>query len=135
MYDFCAIGDALIDYIPGPGYTLEKPIYQCEVGGTVVNALTAASKLGLHTMFIGKIGDDCMGELIRRKMESYGVSLEGCVLDPVHFTTQSFVTLDENGERSFSFSRRFGADIWLDEKEIPIERVLQSAMVRFLVCA
>ncbi|MEJ8735554.1 MULTISPECIES: carbohydrate kinase family protein [Mediterraneibacter] len=131
MYDFCAIGDALIDYIPGPGYTLEKPIYQCEVGGTVVNALTAASKLGLHTMFIGKIGDDCMGELIRRKMESYGVGLEGCVLDPVHFTTQSFVTLDENGERSFSFSRRFGADIWLDEKEIPIERVLQSAMVGF----
>lgn len=131
MYDFCAIGDALVDYIPAPGYTPENPVYQCEAGGTVANLLTAASKLGLHTMFVGKIGDDCMGELLKHKMESNGVSLDGCVLDTTHFTTQSFVTLDENGERSFSFSRRFGADIWLDEKQIPVEKILQSSMVGF----
>lgn len=131
MYDLCAIGDALIDFIPAPQYTTENPVYQCEVGGTVANLLAAGSKLGLRTMFVGKIGEDCMGQLIRRKMESCGVSMEGCIMDPLHFTTQSFVSLGENGERSFSFSRCFGADIWLQEKELPIEMALQSSVVGF----
>lgn len=33
MFDLCAIGDALIDFIPAPQYTSEAPVYQCEVGG------------------------------------------------------------------------------------------------------
>ncbi|PWJ51866.1 carbohydrate kinase family protein [Faecalicatena contorta] len=131
MYDLCAIGDALVDFIPAPQYTPDKPVYQCEVGGTVANALTAGSKLGLSTLFVGKIGDDCMGQLIRNKMISHGVSMEGCVVDPIHFTTQTFVSLGENGERSFSFARRFGADIWLEESDLPMERILQSSMVGF----
>ena len=131
MFDLCAIGDALIDFIPAPQYTPEAPVYQCEVGGTVANLLTAGSKLGLNTMFVGKIGEDCMGHLIREKMAGYGVSMDGCVMDPMHFTTQAFVTLDKDGERSFSFSRRFGADIWLREEELPIEKAVESSMAAF----
>ena len=82
-------------------------------------------------MFVGKIGEDCMGRLIREKMAGYGVSMDGCVMDPMHFTTQAFVTLDKDGERSFSFSRRFGADIWLREEELPIEKAVASSMAAF----
>lgn len=131
MYDICAIGDALIDFIPALQYTPETPVYQCEVGGTAANLVTAGSKLGLKTMFIGKIGEDCLGQLIRSKMEGFGVAMDGCVTDPVHFTTQTFVSLGENGERSFSFSRCFGADIWLEEKELPMEKAMQCSMVGF----
>ena len=131
MFDLCAIGDALIDFIPAPQYTPEAPVYQWEVGGTVANLLTAGSKLGLNTLFVGKIGEDCMGRLIREKMEGHGVSMDGCVMDPLHFTTQAFVTLREDGERSFSFSRRFGADLWLQESEVPIGKVLESSMAGF----
>ncbi|WP_334196600.1 carbohydrate kinase [Muricomes intestini] len=131
MYDLCAIGDALVDFIPAPQYTPENPVYQCEAGGTVANLLTAGSKLGLNTVFVGKIGADCMGELVRNKMQGCGVSMEGCVMDPMHFTTQSFVSLGENGERSFSFCRSFGADIWLKEDEIPMKVLEQSSMLGF----
>lgn len=131
MYDFCAIGDALIDFIPGCGYTPENPIYQCEAGGTVANVLAAAGKLGMRVMFVGKIGDDCLGQILKDKMAGCGVALDGCVLDSDHFTTQSFVSLGENGERSFSFSRKYGADIWLQEEDLPMEKILKSSMIGF----
>ncbi len=131
MYDLCAIGDALIDFIPAAGSSREQPVYQCNVGGTVCNLLVAASRLGMHTMFAGKVGDDCMGDLIWREMERLSIDRSGYVKDPEHFTTQSFVTLGENGERSFSFSRRYGADIFLRPEEVPMEKMMDARFIHF----
>lgn len=131
MFDLCALGDALIDFIPAAGWKREQPVYQCSVGGTVCNLLVAASRLGMHTMFAGKVGDDCMGDLIFREMDRLCVDLSGYVKDPEHFTTQSFVSLGENGERSFSFSRKYGADIFLRPEEIPMEKMMDARFIHF----
>lgn len=131
MYDICAIGDALIDFIPAPDYTPKEPVYQARPGGTITNLLVAAAKLSLHCMFTGKIGDDCMGRLIRDSMADCGVDLSGCVMDEQYFTTQSFVSLDENGERSFSFSRKFGADVYLHKEELRMEQLIDTRLFAF----
>lgn len=129
MFDLCGVGDALIDHTPTEDFTRERPVYQANVGGTVCNLLSAAAKLGLKTVFAGKVGKDCMGELLRNSMEKHGIDLSGYVEDEDHFTTQAFVTLDEKGERNFSFSRKYGADIYLELNEIPLEKILDARMV------
>ena len=33
MYDICAIGDILIDYVPAADYRPDAPVYQMKTGG------------------------------------------------------------------------------------------------------
>ena len=43
------------------------------------------------------------------------------VLDQNYFTTLAFVDVDKNGERSFSFARKPGADTMIEKEEIDID--------------
>lgn len=43
-------------------------------------------------------------------LEKENVETEGMLLDEKYFTTLAFVNIDENGERTFSFARKPGAD-------------------------
>lgn len=131
MYDLCAIGDSLIDFIPVQEFDPQNPSYQCSVGGTVCNLTIAAAKLGLNVLFSGKIGQDCLGDLIEKAIREHGVDASGLVRDTDKFTTQTFVTLGENGERSFSFARKYGADIYLEKSEIPINKMLDTRILHF----
>lgn len=131
MYDLCAIGDSLIDFIPVQGFDPQNPSYQCSVGGTVCNLTIAAAKLGLTVLFSGKVGQDCLGDLIEKAIKEYGVDASGLVRDVDKFTTQTFVTLGENGERSFSFARKYGADIYLKKSEIPMSKMLDAKILHF----
>ena len=131
MYDVCAIGDALIDFIPAPDYTPEKPIYLCNVGGTIANLAVATSKLDLKTLIVSKVGDDTMGNLIKNTMDKNGVDSSSLILDDDAFTTLSFVSLANDGERSFSFSRKHAADIRLNKSELDIDKMLNTKILHF----
>lgn len=67
-----------------------------------MNMLTAVSKAGLKTAFIGKVGDDMHGNFLVETAKQAGIDTRGIVVDDTVFTTLAFVTLDENGEREFS---------------------------------
>lgn len=131
MYDVCAIGDALIDFIPAPDYQPENPVYLCNVGGTVANLAVATSKLDLKTLIVAKVGDDTMGNLIIDTMKKNGVDSSAIVLDDDAFTTLSFVSLAADGERSFSFSRKYAADIRLNKSELDIDKMLNAKILHF----
>ena len=131
MYDICAIGDILIDYVPAADYRPDAPVYQMKTGGTMVNLAAASAKLGMNTLFVGKVGRDFMGRFILDELAGLGVDVRHCPEDSVHPTTQAFVSLSADGERSFSFARRFGADIFLDKEDLPMGQTLSSAMLCF----
>ena len=131
MYDVCAIGDALIDFIPAPDYLPEKPLYLCNVGGTVANLAVATSKLDLKTLIVSKVGDDTMGKLIKDTMDKNRVDSSEIIIDDDAFTTLSFVSLAADGERSFSFSRKHAADIRLDKSELDIDKMLNTKVLHF----
>ena len=131
MYDICAIGDILIDYVPAADYRPDAPVYQMKTGGTMVNLAAASAKLGMNTLFVGKVGRDFMGRFILDELAGLGGDVRHCPEDPVHPTTQAFVSLSADGERSFSFARRFGADIFLDKEDLPMGQTLSSAMLCF----
>lgn len=130
MYDVCALGDAIVDMKPmavsqGEGCLQPNP------GGTIANMLSACSMLGLKCVIIGKVGDDVFGQYMAKHLEKYGVSTQGLHYDGYVRTTLSFVTLNEHGERSFSFYRNPGADTMLKPEELNTDLIRRSKIFHF----
>ena len=76
--------------------------------------------------FIGKVGKDMHGDFLRETLESNGIDCTGLISDPDFFTTLAFVALDENGDRSFSFARKPGADTQLKASDLPLDIIKDS---------
>ena len=117
-YDVVALGEFLIDFTPAGSTDSGMKLFEQNPGGAPVNMLTAVSKAGLKTAFIGKVGDDMHGNFLIETAKQAGIDTRGIVVDDTVFTTLAFVTLDENGEREFSFARKPGADTMLCYKEV-----------------
>lgn len=118
MYDVVALGELLIDFVPGRGAEGAYPVLAAKPGGAPGNYLAALAAYGMRTAFIGKVGADLFGELLIDTMRSAGVETKGIVSDETVFTTLAFVTLDAAGNRSFSFARKPGADTCLRFDEV-----------------
>ena len=129
--DVVALGELLIDFAcldtDRDGY----PTMAAHPGGAPCNFLAALSKYGARTAFLGKVGDDAFGALLRRTLEQSGIDTRGLVTDPAVFTTLAFVTFDAGGERSFSFARKPGADILLNEGELDLSLIAGAKVFHF----
>ena len=105
MTDILAVGEILIDLTQSGVNGQGIPQFDANPGGAPANLAVAASRLGARTAFIGKVGRDSFGELLRATLAENGVDVSGLVTDPVQHTTLAVVSVDKTGERSFSFYR------------------------------
>ena len=122
MFDVTALGEVLIDFTPYGVSEAGMALFEQNPGGAPANVLAAVSNLGQKPAFIGKVGDDMHGALLKDTLDRIGVDTSGMVVDPNYFTTLAFVSL-KNGERSFSFARKPGADTQLTSEEINLDVV------------
>lgn len=90
------------------------PHFAANPGGAPANVAVAASKLGVESAFIGCVGADLYGELLRKTLEENGVDVTGLQVTPKANTTLAIVMVDSGGERTFSFYRKPGADTMID---------------------
>lgn len=120
MADITALGEVLIDFTPYGTSEGGQALFEQNPGGAPANVLAAVARLGGTAAFIGKVGDDMHGKLLKETLEKEGIDVRGMIEDPEYFTTLAFVAL-KNGERSFSFARKPGADTQLRKEEIPLE--------------
>lgn len=129
--DVVALGELLIDFaclnMDQDGY----PTMAAHPGGAPCNFLAALNKYGAKTAFLGKVGNDTFGALLRRTLEQSGIDTRGLLTDSAVFTTLAFVTFDAQGDRSFSFARKPGADILLHEKELDFSLIDQAKVFHF----
>ncbi len=128
VYDIAALGELLIDFTPCGLSESGMKMIEMNPGGAVANVLCAASRLGLRTGFIGKVGYDAHGRYLRSKLCEYGVEPAGLAFTGEAHTTLAFVDIADNGERSFSFFRDPGADTLLRTDELP-DDVLRNTRV------
>ena len=105
---FC-IGELLIDFVAEKqGNDLSKAVeFSRKAGGAPANVACAISKLGGNSAFIGCVGKDPFGTYLINVLSKYGVDISLAQRAEI-FTTLAFVSLAEDGERDFVFSR--GAD-------------------------
>ncbi len=118
MIDVVALGELLIDFAAKSTDAAGYPTMAANPGGAPGNFLAALNAYGKKTAFLGKVGNDTFGHLLLGTLNGAGIETRGIVVDDSVFTTLAFVTFDENGDRSFSFARKPGADTQLTWEEI-----------------
>ncbi len=129
--DVVALGELLIDFAPQGANEAGYPVLSANPGGAPGNFLAALTKFGCRTAMIGKVGDDAFGRLLRKTLEAAGIGTEGVLLDPKVFTTLAFVSLDQSGNRDFSFARKPGADTCLTPDEIDESLIADGKVFHF----
>lgn len=131
MYDIVAIGELLIDFTPGGNSEDGTVLFGRNPGGAPGNVLALAAKLGQKTALISKVGEDQFGIYLKGVLESIGVETKGIVFSKEANTTLAFVHLSSQGDRSFSFYRKPGADMLLDESEVDLQMVRNTRIFHF----
>lgn len=131
MYDVAALGELLIDFTclstDADGY----PTMAAHPGGAPANYLAALTKFGAKTAMIGKVGSDAFGRLLIKTLKGAGIDTRGMLVSDDVFTTLAFVTLDDSGDREFSFARKPGADTQLRFDEIDLGVIDASKVLHF----
>ena len=122
-FDVVALGEILIDFTYYGKSEGGMKLFEQNPGGAVANVLSAVSNLGGKTAFIGKVGTDMHGEFLCETLNTQGIDSSSVVKSPDAFTTLAFVSLNEAGERSFSFARKLGADTLLTFDEISPDKL------------
>lgn len=131
MIDVVALGELLIDFTcvskDGEGY----PTMAAHPGGAPANYLAALTKFGRKTALLGKVGTDAFGKLLVGTLQNAGIETRGIIMSDDVFTTLAFVTLDENGDREFSFSRKPGADTCIAFEELDLSLIDEAKVFHF----
>lgn len=130
-YDITALGEILIDYTPMPSSQTGMMVFEQNPGGAPANVLACASKLGQHTAFLGKVGNDMQGIFLKKILDKAHIETRGLIIDDEFFTTLAFVSLDEKGERNFAFARKPGADTQLRIEEVNLNLIENSHIFHF----
>ena len=130
-FDVAALGELLIDFtengLSGQGNTL----FEANPGGAPCNVLAMLKKLGRSCAFIGKVGEDMFGHLLRDVAAEAGICMDYLVFDKNVRTTLAFVKTFPNGDRDFSFYRNPGADMMLTEEELPPDAIADCRIFHF----
>lgn len=108
-----AIGEALIDFIPdrnGCDFN-DVTAFSPKVGGAPANVCAAFSILGGSSRMLTQLGSDPFGRKIIGELDRVGVDTSCISLTDEANTALAFVSLAQNGDRTFSFYRKPSADM------------------------
>ncbi len=131
QYDITAIGELLVDFTDSGLSGQGNKLLEANPGGAPCNVLAMLNNLGFNTAFIGKVGDDMFGQILRVNAVEAGIDVSGLILDPDYNTTLAFVANKADGEREFSFYRKEGADLMLTTSDIKESLIEQSKILHF----
>ncbi|MCO5602589.1 hypothetical protein L7F22_056723 [Adiantum nelumboides] len=126
-------GEMLIDLVLTlSGYLLvDAPSFKKAPGGAPANVAVAIFRLGGHSGFIGKVGDNKFGHMLIAIQMHHGVDSTGVRFDANAQTALAFVTLREDGEREFMLYRNPSPDMLLQELELNIDIITKASIFCF----
>lgn len=118
-----AIGEALIDFIPNrTGCDFDEvTAFAPKVGGAPANVCGAFTRLSGASSIITQLGNDPFGRKILHEFEHYGIDTATVSLTDKANTALAFVSLEKDGNRTFSFYRKPSADMLLTPEQLKEE--------------
>lgn len=131
MMDVVAIGEALIDFVEEKINDDKYPILSSHPGGAPANFLAPICKYGLNASLISRVGNDEFGKLLINTLKESHIKTNNIQIDNDSFTTLAFVTLNNKGDRSFSFARKPGADTRINYNDINLKDIDKCKVVHF----
>ncbi|HJF93613.1 MAG TPA: carbohydrate kinase [Lachnoclostridium phocaeense] len=131
QYDVVALGELLIDFTENGLSGQGNPLLEANPGGAPCNVLAMLNKLGKKTAFIGKVGNDQFGKMLKEVVEESGTDVSALAMDDQVHTTLAFVHTFPDGDREFSFYRNPGADMMLTKEEVDPELIKKARIFHF----
>jgi fructokinase len=128
MKGVITLGEALIDFTPLDNQNID---FRKNPGGAPANVAVALSRLGEDVSFVGKVGEDVLGNFLAEKLKSEEVNIDNLILTEEAKTAITFVTLDETGDRSFDFYINPSADRFLRADEIDDRLFVENKIYHF----
>ena len=125
MMDLYGIGELLIDFIPGS----EPFSYIRKAGGAPANVSIAAARSGMQVGMCCSVGEDDFGRFLMETLAENGVKAMHPELCKEAVTTMAIVTLAPDGDRSFTFVRKPGADMMLEEEDVKEADIADAVIV------
>jgi len=131
------------DHVPAPGENVFGEDLRVIPGGKGANQAVAVARLGAQARFIGRVGRDSFGEMLRASLRADGVKTDGLASVADAPTGVALIVVDRNGQNSIVVApganrRLMPADIEslrpalekldaiLMQLEIPIETVVHT---------
>ena len=130
-YDVVALGELLIDFTMNGQSEQGNNLMEANPGGAPCNVLAMLNKLGKKTAFIGKVGRDQFGTMLKTVVEESGTDVTNLMMDDEVHTTLAFVHTFPDGDREFSFYRNPGADMMLKKEEVDPEIIKAAKIFHF----
>jgi sugar/nucleoside kinase (ribokinase family) len=106
MIEIISLGETLVEIMrPTANQPLDHPgeFRGPFASGAPAIFAVAAARLGLNTAFIGAVGDDAFGRLLRTRLSTEGVDTSGLQVSQGYATGAAFVAYNDSGEREFVF--------------------------------
>lgn len=130
-FDVIAMGELLIDFTMNGQSEQGNNLFEACPGGAPCNVLALLNKMGKKTAFLGKVGKDQFGTLLRKTLDVVGIDTSHLLTDNEVNTTLAFVHTFPDGDREFSFYRNPGADMMLTVDDVDPEFLTQTKIFHF----
>lgn len=130
-FDVIALGELLIDFTMNGQSSQGNNMFEACPGGAPCNVLALLNKMGKKTAFVGKVGKDQFGTLLRNTITEAGIDASHLAVDETVNTTLAFVHTFPDGDREFSFYRNPGADMMLTAEDVDPAFIGQSRIFHF----
>ncbi|MCX6516280.1 MAG: ribokinase [Actinobacteria bacterium] len=141
-FDVVVVGSCNLDlvsttsHLPSPGETVRAIAYAEHAGGKGLNQAVACARMGARTAFIGCVGNDSAGTMLRELLNSEGIDTSQLTTVDAP-TGRAFITVDASGENTIVIVAGANAHVsetlitlpsskvLLAQLEIPLEIVTQ----------
>ncbi len=134
MLKVISFGEALVDMLSNrinTDQTDSPEAFTKYPGGAPANVAAAVGRLGGDSHMAGKIGTDMFGEFMQQSLTEAGVKTDYLLTTDEANTALAFVSLDEHGERSFTFYRNPSADMLFKPEEFDDSWFAQPGLFHF----
>lgn len=115
------------DHLPSPGETLRATDYAEHAGGKGLNQAVACARMGARTAFIGCVGDDSAGTMLRELLNSEGIDTSQLITVDAP-TGRAFITVDASGENTIVIVAGANAYVGKTAITIPKSKVILAQL-------
>lgn len=115
-----------VERLPRPGETVLCPGYAFAPGGKGANQAAAAAKAGARVLFVGHVGDDAHGPVLRGLLEAAGIDCAGLAVSP-RPTAIAVIGIDDRGENAIIVAS--GANLDTAASQVPDDLLRPGATV------
>jgi fructokinase len=130
--DVVCIGEAVLDLVASRRGPLRAArTFEASSGGAPCNVAVGAARLGARAAFVGVVGDDEFGRLLRDALVDEGVDVSALRHDRARRTDLCFIAVDPSGERSFFYPAPSDARPALGPDDVPPDLLRAARVVHF----